>query len=275
MKNFPDWILFFALAAILITAYIVFRHNRLEKIDSFVKSKRNLVVLILGQSNAANYCQGENDSVKNIFMYFRKELYKAKDPILGASGNSGSIWIPVFEGILNRIDLDSILMVNIAQGSSSVKDWQPGGVHHALLQETMEGLQQRTLSPDLVLWQQGEQDNLNGMSKEGYLSAFRKIHMVLKSFDKELPVLISITSFHPRSKTPVNSRIREAQCELIEEDEMLFAGPDTDLYIDDCRYDGIHFSIKGMNLISRDWMDSIISFLDSANISKMRKINNF
>lgn len=276
MKNYTAWILFFSMALVLIIiSYFIFRKNSHEKIESFVKSKRNLVVLILGQSNAANYCEELNRSYKNIFMYYENGMLRAKDPILGASGKKGSIWIPVFEDLLERRKLDSILIVNIAQGSSSVLDWQANGIYDDLLRVTFVKLQKKNLEPDLILWQQGEQDNLNGMSKANYKSAFLKIHNGIKRFAGETSILISITSFHPKSITPVNSKIREAQCELIEENKSFYSGPDTDIHVENCRYDGIHFSAMGMKLVSKDWADSINDFLDMRMNSETKKASLF
>lgn len=260
---------------LIIISYFIFRKNSHEKIESFVKSKRNLVVLILGQSNAANYCEELNRSYKNIFMYYENGMLRAKDPILGASGKKGSIWIPVFEDLLERRKLDSILIVNIAQGSSSVLDWQANGIYDDLLRETFVKLQKKNLEPDLILWQQGEQDNLNGMSKANYKSAFLKIHNGIKRFAGETSILISITSFHPKSITPVNSKIREAQYELIEENKSFYSGPDTDIHVENCRYDGIHFSAMGMKLVSKDWADSINDFLDMRMNSETKKASLF
>jgi hypothetical protein len=208
-------------------------------------------------------------------MYCENGMYRAKDPILGASGKKGSIWIPVFEDLMERRKLDSILIVNIAQGSSSILDWQTNGMYHDLLRETLVKIQEKNLEPDLILWQQGEQDNLNGMSRANYKSAFLKIHSGIKSLEIETSILISITSFHPKSKTPVNSKIREAQYELIEENKNFYSGPDTDIHVENCRYDGIHFSAMGMKLVSKDWVDSINDFLDMRMNSETKKASLF
>ena len=263
MKNLPVWILLFSIAVLLYASYFIAKNKTRERIHTFVKSKRSLVVLILGQSNAANYCEELNRSDKNIYMYFQKRIYRAEDPILGATGAKGSIWIPVFETLLETKDLDSILIVNIAKGSSSVKEWQPDGIYGDQLRSVLLGLKEEKLEPDIICWQQGEQDNLNGLSKENYKRAFRKIHKEITRFLDDTPILISTTSFHPRSRTPINYEIRAAQWELIEESTSLFSGPDTDACIKDCRYDGVHFSTNGMDSVSRDWVESISHLLDS------------
>ena len=263
MKNFSDWIFLFSIAIILFASYFVVKINTREKVQSFVKSKRNLIVLILGQSNAANYGEAFNRTEENIYMYFQQEIYRAKDPLLGSSGKKGSIWIPVFEELKKSRGLESILIVNIAQGSSSVREWQPNGIYGDQLRMTLSSLLERDLRPDFICWQQGEQDNLNDLSKDEYKNAFLNIKNEIHNFIDKIPILISITSFHPGSINPINKNIRAAQSDLIEQNKSLFQGPDTDLYIDDCRYDGIHFSTKGMNLVSQDWVKSINHFLDS------------
>ena len=83
---------------------------------------------------------------------------------------------------------------------------------------------------------------------------------------------MSITSYHPKSDSPINSEIRGAQKELIQENDGLFSGPDTDRYIEESRYDGIHFSSSGMILVAKDWTESIDRFLDSKTKSKTLNI---
>ena len=56
----------------------------------------SIVIIAFGQSNSANnashtYPKNSN----NILNFYKGKCFIAKDPLLGATGNRGNIWIPV------------------------------------------------------------------------------------------------------------------------------------------------------------------------------------
>ena len=229
-------------------------------VENFKGNNKSAVFLIIGQSNAANYGERLFSSEEKIYSYHKGKILKAKDPLPGASGKKGSIWIPFSEILIQNQICDQVLLVNIAEGSSTVSDWAVNGKYQKKLTGTLYELENIDLLPDFIIWQQGEEDNLLQTSFDTYKMKLQGIITELNRKTNRASIIISLTSFSPRSRTPVNTSIRSAQQEIIRENKNVFAGPDTDLYSGpDYRFDGIHLSEAGMIKIAGDWSKTIIN----------------
>lgn len=68
--------------------------NTCELLNNFRNNDKALVLLILGQSNAANYASKLFSTKNKIYTFYDNEVAQAKDPLKGASGTKGNIWIP-------------------------------------------------------------------------------------------------------------------------------------------------------------------------------------
>lgn len=248
--------------------YFIDSKNQFQKylsneslIDFQNKKNGSKIFLIFGQSNAANYSSKLFSTKKEVFYLYKKNIYKAYDPIMGASGTKGSQWIPMSESLINSGYCERILLVNIAEGSTSVFDWSSKGKFNDKIKLTLNELEIMKLKPDLIFWQQGEEDNLLLTSKEKYIISFTQILELLRGHNISCPVFLSITSYSPTAKNPINESIRSAQKEIIKENKKVFQGPDTDLFIgEEYRYDGIHFSENGAITIAESWKRSILKY---------------
>jgi len=230
-----------------------------EIVSKFKNNKKSLVVLILGQSNAANYGAKVFTSIKNVYSFYNNTVSLAKDPIDGASGNKGSIWIPFSENLIRSKAYNRTLLINIAEGSSTVSDWNLEGKHHKKLINTLNQLKANNISPNYILWQQGEEDNLMETSTMDYKLRLNELINIINSFVKDIPIILSLTSYSPTAKTPIGIEIRKAQISVAAENPKVFIGPDTDKYINkEHRYDGIHLSEKAMIILAKDWSNEII-----------------
>jgi hypothetical protein len=229
-------------------------------VENFKGNNKSAVFLIIGQSNAANYGAKLFLSERNIYAFDKGQILKAKDPLPGASGKKGSIWIPFSEMLLKNQIYDQVLLVNIAEGSSTVSDWALHGEYHQKLIGTLYQLENLGILPDYIVWQQGEEDNLMQTSFDLYKMKLQGIITEINRITNKASIFLSLTSFSPGSRTPVNTGIRRAQKEIILENMNVFSGPDTDKYIgSDFRYDGIHLSEAGMIKIAGDWSKAIIN----------------
>ena len=82
-------------------SYSIFKKNKIKKdintskilLKNFQDNK-GFVLLILGQSNAANYASKLFSTKNKIYTFYDNEVAQAKDPLKGASGTKGNIWIP-------------------------------------------------------------------------------------------------------------------------------------------------------------------------------------
>lgn len=237
------------------------KNKKKEKIfHNFENNEKSLIILILGQSNAANYGSHLFSSDKNIYNYYENKIFIAKDPLKGASGNKGSIWIPMSEKLISDGGYKQILLVSIAEGGSTVSDWNTKGKYYKKLINTLTQLKNNNLFPNYILWQQGEEDNLLNTSLMDYKDGLQEIiGSINKLLKKNTPFILSLTSYSPTAITPVNNEIRKAQMAIVNSNKNVFIGPNTDKYIENkYRYDGIHLSKQAMIKIANDWSEILL-----------------
>src|SRR5262249_29184473 len=63
---------------------------------------RTMVALVFGQSNAGNSGETPGKPQRGVFQYYRGEIFEARDPLLGASGDGGSIWLRLAAKLVAR-----------------------------------------------------------------------------------------------------------------------------------------------------------------------------
>lgn len=83
-----------------------------------------LVIMALGQSNAANHVGprvGRDDAVP-AYAFFRSRCMRIEDPIPGATGADGSLWIQLAQRLVRERGQPVVIMAAGA-GGSTVDDW--------------------------------------------------------------------------------------------------------------------------------------------------------
>ena len=174
--------------------------NTNQIVKNFKGNNKSAVFLIIGQSNAANY-GAKLFSSEGKFMHTDKgKVLKAKDPLPGASGKKGSIWIPFSEILLKNQIYDEVLLVNIAEGSSTVTDW---AVHGEISQKTNRyiiQLENMDILPDYIIWQQGEEDNLLQTSFDTYKMKLQGIISNINGVTNNASIVLSLTSYSPSAR---------------------------------------------------------------------------
>ena len=226
---------------------------------------KTMVALIIGQSNAANYCQNKYESQNNVLNFYNSNFYRAKDPLLGASGNKGSIWPYLGDILINKGLFDNVVVVPIAQGSTKVEDWLIGGKFDGLFTKTVHDLRKNDLMLTHVIYWQGEQDNQDGTTRIQYQESLNKLVIQLRDYNISCPIFITLTSFTPSAKNKkfVNQDIRAAQSDVILENHKVYHGPDTDVFNKVIhRYDGIHLSDVAIKAIVESWVTILKSIED-------------
>jgi hypothetical protein len=112
------------------------------------------------------------------------------------------------------------------------------------------------LSPDLVLWQQGEADARNHVSTNLYAENLERLAAELTVMGISAPVLIARSTV---CRTEPSAAIRAAIEAAVAADRRLILGPDTDsLFRTSDRIDGCHFSRSGLDSAAGQWADAIM-----------------
>lgn len=227
------------------------------------KIHNSTVLFTLGQSNSANYGQRQYPytATHEVYNYFQGKLYKAQDPLLGATGTGASVWGVLGDKMIEAKVTESVTIVPIGIGSVTVGAWAKGGVHHELLLKTIDDLNNHHVKIDCICWHQGESDNIFNTSTEKYIEQFLSIREAFRSKGINAPIIIAVASYHPlclKEDNGCSEDIRKAQKELAKRYDDIYLGPDTDK-LNKCyqRADGIHFSWVGQRMHADMWLKSL------------------
>ncbi|NEJ33364.1 hypothetical protein GR205_36240, partial [Rhizobium leguminosarum] len=161
-----------------------------------IQTDRTAVLLILGQSNAANdggqrYRSNYGARVVNVF---EKRCFIAASPLLGSTDTKGEYWTLLGNNLIASGQNDSVILAALAYSGSEVARWATGGDLNPVLVDTMKQLQDAGYRITGVLWVQGEKDLVIGTTAEAYQEHFMSMVDTLRQHGVQAPVYISIAS---------------------------------------------------------------------------------
>lgn len=160
------------------------------------QTDRTAVLLILGQSNAAN--DGGQRHTSNygarVVNAFDKRCFVAASPLLGSTDTKGEYWTLLGSNLIASGQNDSVILAPLAYSGSEVARWATGGDLNPVLVDTMKQLQDSGYRITSVLWVQGEKDLVMGTTAEAYQEHFISMVDTLRQHGVEAPVYISIAS---------------------------------------------------------------------------------
>lgn len=207
------------------------------------------VLLVAGQSNAANHGQPRGRAGAGAYALASEGLYRLEDPLPGASGPGGSPWSH-WAALQQRSRPGAqVVVAAVAQGSSAVADWTPAGVHAQRLPAVLKTLRRQGLDVDAVVWHQGETEAWAGGDPNSYTSHLRRWIASVRELGIRAPIFVCLTSRDGQGV--INPAIRQAQAAVWNHDARVFAGPDTDSLGEAFRIDGVHFNAHGLEAFAR------------------------
>jgi hypothetical protein len=240
--------------------------NRVEiDCSKILDSNRKAIILIAGQSNAANstnykYTPKNSDKIYN-YNFFDGKCYKSLDPLLGTSYSGGSSWNLLADKLLEDNIFDEVMLIPVAVGNTSIDDWNQKLFFR--IENSIKDLRDKNIEISHIFWHQGEADNKRGTSKENYKREFLILKDRVRALNIKAPIFMAIASrdlllnkannYQGYSKT-----IQDAQKELITENRDIFLGANSDNIFD--RYDFIHLSKDGAIKHSNEWFKVIKEF---------------
>ena len=218
-----------------------------------IKCEKNIpIILIIGQSNAANSLQGFDDINNDQINFFNQNCYKLKSPTLGATGNLFNI----ASGISNKLNNSKkFIFLTNAWGGTSIDDWaRDDSLLTAYVNKNLTFLNKNENRLKYIIWIQGESDFNN---YKDYEIKFKKlINNLLKGIklDENFKLFITQTSICKnldeekliRSKKLNNEQIKAGNY------KNYFTLEITDNLDQNYRYDYCHFNQKGFNKISEE-----------------------
>ena len=217
---------------------------------------RTMVALVFGQSNAGNSGESLAREHAGVYEFYKGKIYVAQDPLLGAGGNGGSVWLRLAAQAIDHGYFDTVVLVPFAVGATEITRFAPGGSLHRMLLTVVDDAQSAGLRFTHLLWHQGEADAMLGTPAAVYREKFRALLDALRARGIQAPIYVARASRCGRHRP--NEEIRRAQSELVEPSAGVFAGPDTDSLDFSARYDGCHFSTEGLEQAAALWLRSMV-----------------
>jgi len=248
------------------------------------------IFLIAGQSNSANHGETRQQANSPLVVAFGNGAWQpARDPEPGASGRGGS-FLPAFGDALAEEFHVPVALVPLGVGSTSVREWLPGGELMAAPPTT--GLNTLTVGSNLwastgvlfekiaaaerffgangfraVLWHQGESDAHQPPDREITPAQYRQYLAKVVTASRaaagwRVPWFVAQASYH--SPEDLGSpELRAAQISLVI-DGLALAGPNTDALGPNFRQDnghGVHFNEAGLQRHGHLWAEAVSPWL--------------
>jgi hypothetical protein len=220
-------------------------------------TRNTAVIVTLGQSNAANYGLAPYTPQRDVvnFDVYDGNCYRARDPLLGASGMGGNFATPLGDILIQRGLYDRVIIAPIAMGGSTVEQWADEGRFNRRILVLIRRLFDAGLAPTHILWHQGEGNRGEG---DGHGRQYRKnLLEVISTFRRygiSAPFFVALATrcgIYPR---PNGENIREGQRTAVNPLMNVFLGPDTDQLGDEYRdSEHCHFNAAGLQRHAAVW----------------------
>jgi hypothetical protein len=248
----------------LINAQFIRNHWHFRKVvadkDKILQSDKTMIFLAFGQSNSADYGNGTYACRNEVYNYYKGELYKAKEPLLGPDGSGSSVWTRVADMLIDSGIYKRIVIVPFGIGSTSIQRWLTGDCREKL-DEILAYVKKDNIKPNYIFWDQGETDNVDKTTKAQYKERLKKLIQIFRDRQINAPFMTAITGYFPYDNDyplGIDTNITSAQEEVTKELTNVKRGPNTDsLNLAYYRADGVHFTEKGLDKLAYEWYKKI------------------
>jgi len=187
-----------------------------------------------------------------VFEFYRGRIYEARDPLLGATGDGGSVWLRFAAKAIASGAYDTVVLVPFAVGASDIASFAPGGSLHDGLLAVAAAARERGLAFTHLLWEQGEADAFARTSAAAYRQRFGAMVASIRGLGVDAPIYVARAT--RCAKVRPSDEIGNAQSGLADSAAGIFAGPDLDALGLADRYDGCHFSSEGLDHAAELWL---------------------
>lgn len=99
------------------------------------------------------------EEVSSVLVYNEGRLYKAKDPLPGATGSGGSVWSVLGDMLVDSGLFTKVIIVPVAIGNTAI-DCRARGECYQKLLKTLRGLDSAHIKLTHIFWRQGEIERL-------------------------------------------------------------------------------------------------------------------
>ncbi|TFH41712.1 MAG: hypothetical protein E4G96_04950, partial [Chrysiogenales bacterium] len=218
-----------------------------------------MVALVFGQSNSGNHGETGHVAAGAVYNFFRGRCYRAADPLLGPTGDRGSIWTRLGDLLIVSGLYKETVFIPIGVGSTTIEDWSRGGYLHSRLHNAIREVRSCGLAITHLFWVQGGSERKSSGDMENvrhYRRSFLDMLQGIRDEGIAAPIFVAVSTF---DGTGVNPDIQAAQRELPDPRLGIFAGPDDDAILQDprSRWEGLHLSAPGLDRCAAEWLRAI------------------
>jgi hypothetical protein len=242
------------------------------------RGARTAVFLALGQSNATNIGARRHRGRPGVvnFNFFDGRCYEAVDPLLGSTGDGGTIWTALANRLVINGRFDKILIVPIAVGGSSINRWSDPQDLGIRISAAGAALKSAGITVTQVFFLQGEADHhpegnwarirpsefvrigVKGdrysMRGKAYEDHFFKVRSHLQATGIAAPVSIAVKTRCGDKDAEMEGPVSKAQRRIARYDEYVEAGPDINALENDAySVDLCHLSDSGIEEVAKIW----------------------
>lgn len=209
-----------------------------------------ITIVTGGQSNAANSNTRKYSSTNGrVFTWFDNSCYISRDPVLGATGSRGSLWVAMGDAMAERAG-KNILLINGAVGGTQVADWlDPRSGYVAALQRRIESAEALGYKPALTFWHQGETDAAANDVDTFTVELTELVHRLLDITDESIFYMFRASKCQGYRRAEGVAEFIAAQTTVAKVDQRIIPGMNTDQLDHDYRTDSCHFNSFARSVI--------------------------
>lgn len=221
-----------------------------------IAAQRPLVVLVIGQSNAANHGVLAQGAAQPVVLVAEGQCILAVDPLPGGTGRGASIWQRLPQYFSRLEPQRPLVMAVMGVDATSIEDWV--GENSPLggrLENQVKSMRALDLMPHLILWQQGEADARLGTTAAAYGAGLDKLAQILEQAGSNAPIVMARSTV---CRSSPYAAVRYAIEAKAASNPRFRLGPDTDTLLEaDLRQDGCHLSAQGLDRAAELWASTI------------------
>ncbi len=231
------------------------------------QTDRTAVLLVLGQSNAANDGGQRHRSQygERVINAFDGHCFIAASPLLGSTDTKGEYWTQIGNSLIASGRYDNVIIAPVAYSGSEVARWADGGDINPVLVDGAKKLHDAGYRVTDVLWVQGEADFVKGTSTEAYEQRFLSMVGTLRGLGVAAPVYLAVAT---KCLEPANGGLKQhvadnpilrAQLALPKSGNGIVQGVNSDALLNgDDRYDDCHIGGSGAEKVAAAWRDILL-----------------
>ena len=175
------------------------------------QTQRTAVLLIAGQSNAANNAAQRHKTryPDRVLNFMDGRCYVAASPLLGSTGFAGEYWSLMADELIDAGAFDRVILAPVAVGASDIAQWAKGGALNTSMIPLVQDLVTHYRVTH-VLWHQGESDFALKTDPARYKEQFHSFADTLRANAVDAPIFVStatrcLTGWSESNANPVRS----------------------------------------------------------------------